>query len=113
MNTTPSARLLDQIADITRMERGKLSVMRETKEGCCYKLQAWEDGKNVSRYVAPDQADAVQRAIDGYHKFQELTQQHAKAVIDQTRAELAARSKKKTYNLRRKSSSPKTRKSGR
>jgi len=113
MNSMHSARLFEQIANITRMERGKLTVMRETKEGCCYKLQAWEEGKNVSRYVAPDQADAVQQAIDGYHKFQKLTQQYAKAVIDQTRAELAAHSKKKTYNLRRKSSSPKTRKSGR
>lgn len=94
------------------MERGKLTVMRETRKGCYYKLQSWEDGKNVSRYVPCDQADAVQQAIDGYHKFQELTRQYAKAVIDQTRAELAAHSKKKTSNLHRKSSSPKTRKSG-
>jgi hypothetical protein len=94
MNSTSSARFLEQITHITHMERGKLSVMRETSKGCCYKLQTWEDGKNVSRYVVPDQAEAIQQAIDGYHKFQELTQQYAKAVIDQTRAELAANSKK-------------------
>ena len=74
MNSTLSARLFEQIANITRMERGKLTIMRETQEGYCYKLQAWEDGKNVSRYVAPDQADAVQQAIDGYHKFQVTVQ---------------------------------------
>ena len=112
MNSNQPTELFVQIAQITRMERGKLSVMRETQEGCHYKLQAWEAGKNVSRYVPCDQADAVQQAINGYHKFQELTQQYANAVIDQTRAELAAHSKKKTYNLRRKSSWPKTKKSG-
>ena len=112
MNSIPSARLFEQIAQINRMERGKLTVMRESPEGPYYKLQAWEDGKNVSRYVPRDQADAVQQAIEGYHKFQELIQQYAQSVIDQTRSELAAHSKKKTYNLRRKSSWPKTRKSG-
>jgi len=94
------------------MERGKLTVMREGPEGPYYKLQAWEKGKNVSRYVSRDQAQAVQQALEGYHKFQKLTDQYAQAVIDQTRAELAAGSKKKIYNLLRKSSWPKTRKSG-
>ena len=111
MNSNQPTRLFEQIAHIKHMERGKLTVMRESPEGPYYKLQAWEDGKNVSRYVARDQADDVQQAIEGYHKFQELTQQYAQAVIDQTRTNLAARSKKKTYNLRRKSSWPKTRKS--
>ncbi len=94
------------------MERGKLTLMCHGSEGPHYKLQAWENGKNVSRHVSRDQADAVQEALDGYRKFQDLTQQYAQTVIDQTRAELAARSKKKIYNLRRKSSWPKTRKSG-
>jgi len=93
------------------MERGKLSVMREGPEGTYYKHQAWENGKNLSRYVANDQASAVQQAIDGYHKFQELTEQYAQQVIDNTRAELATDSKKKKYRRRSKSSWPKTRKS--
>jgi len=93
------------------MERGKLSVMREGPEGTYYKHQAWENGKNLSRYVASDQAAAVQQAIDGYHKFQELTEQYAQQVIDNTRAELATDSKKKKYRRRSKSSWPKTRKS--
>jgi hypothetical protein len=80
-------------------------------EGPHFKLQAWENGRNISRHVSRDQADAVQEALDGYHKFQDLTAQYAQTVIDQTRAELASHSKKKIYNLRRKSSSPKTRKS--
>jgi hypothetical protein len=110
MNPKPN-QLLQLIAQIQRMERGKLSVMSEGPEGTHFKLQAWENGKNVSRHVSNDQAAAVQEAIDGYHKFQALTGQYAQQVIDKTRAELAGNSKKKKYCLQRKSSSPKTRKS--
>ncbi len=111
MNSPKPAPLFEQIAQIHRMERGKLSVMREGPQGTHYKHQVWENGKNLSRYVSPDQAQALQQAIDGYHRFQDLTEQYAQQVIDVTRAELSARSKKKTYHLRRKSSWPKTRKS--
>ena len=106
-----STRLFQQIAQIKHMERGKLTVMSEGPQGLHYKLQAWENGKNVSRHVSRDQADAVQDALEGHRKFQDLTQQYAQTVIDQTRAELAAKSKKKIYNLRRKPSWPKSRKS--
>jgi len=111
MNTSNSSQLFQQIAQIQRMERGKLSVMREGPEKNYYKHQAWEHGKNISRYVSSDQAPAVQEAIDGYHKFQELTEHYVQQVIDKTRADLVANSKKKTYKLRPKSSWPKTRKS--
>jgi hypothetical protein len=111
MNPTKPAQLFEQIAQIQRMERGKLTVMREGPDGPYYKHQAWEDGKNLSRYVSRDQAADVQEAIEGYHRFQKLTEQYAQAIIVQTRAELAAHSKKKRYRLRRKSSWPKTRKS--
>lgn len=104
MNTNPSAQLFEQIAQIKRMERGKLTVMRQTPDGPYYKLQAWEDGRNFSSYIPRDQVDAVQEAIEGYRQFQAITEQYAQTVIDQTRAELAAHSKKKTYHLRRKSS---------
>lgn len=100
-----------QVAEIKRMERGKLSLMSQGPRGPHYKLQVWENGKNVSRHVSRDQAEAVQEAIDGYHRFADLTQQYAQTLIEQTRAELAAHSKKKPYPRRRKSSWPKTRKS--
>ena len=91
------------------MERGKLSVMRETSTGTAYKLQAWEDGKNLSRYVPPEQATAVQEAIDGYQRYQTLTEQYAQLKVEETRAAIQAGSKKK--NPHRKSSSRRTRKS--
>lgn len=106
-----SNQFFQQVAQIKRMERGKLTVMSQGPEGPHYKLQAWEKGKNISRHVSRDQASAFQDALEGYHKFQDLTTQYAQTVIDQTRAELAAHSKKKIYNLRRKSSWPRTRKS--
>ena len=111
MNTPDPAHLFQQISKIQHMERGKLSIMREGPDGTHFKHQVWEDGKNVSRHVADDQAQAVQAAIDGYHQFQELTGQYAQQVIDKTRAERAATSKKKNPSRRSKFSSPRTRKS--
>jgi len=110
MNLKPN-QFLQQIGQIQRMERGKLSVMRQGPEGTHFKLQAWENGKNVSRHVSSDQAPAVQEAIDGYHQFHALTEQYAQQVIEKTRAERADNSKKKKYRRRPKPSSPKIRKS--
>ena len=92
------------------MERGKLSSLRETSAGTAFKLQAWENGKNVSRYIPPDEVTAVQEAIVGYHRFQALTEQYVQLKIEETRAAIAADSKKK-LPIRR-SSSLKSKKSG-
>ncbi len=92
------------------MERGKLSVMRESASGPFYKLQARENGKNLTRYIRRDQVPAVREALEGYKQFQALTEQYAQEVITQTRAAIAAGSKKKLSP--RKSSWPKSRKSG-
>ncbi|SRR6266496_30164 len=111
MNPLTPAQLVEQVAQIPQMERGKLSVMRHGSDGAYYKLQAWENGKNHSRYVARDQVPAVKAALAGYQQFQELTAHYAQHVITKTRAELAARSKKKTPPSPRPSSSLKTRRS--
>jgi hypothetical protein len=91
------------------MERGKLRVMRHSADGPYYHLQSWEKGKNFNRYVPRQQLAAYQEAVAGYQKFQQLTEQYARQVIEKTRAELAA-SKKKTRPHN--SSSLKRRKSG-
>ncbi len=92
------------------MERGKLSIIKESAAGPFYKLQARENGKNVTRYVPRDQAAAVQEAIDGYKQFESLTEQYAQQVIAQTREAIAVGSKKKSRP--HSSSSPRIRKSG-
>ena len=91
------------------MERGKLSVIKESASGPFYKLQAREKGKNLTRYVPREQVPVVQEAIEGYKQFQSLTEQYADEVIAQTRAAIAAGSKKKPSP--RKSSSLRSRKS--
>lgn len=91
------------------MERGKLSPLRETSLGTACKLQAWENGKNVSRYIPPDQVAAVQEALAGYQRFADLTERYAQMKIDETRAAIAAGSKKKPRA--RRSSSRKSKKS--
>ena len=110
MNTkiTPQG-LLQQIAQIQHMERGKLCILREGPEGPYYNHQTWEDGKNISRYVPRDQVPAFQEAIAGYEKFEKLTEEYSRIVIRQTRAERATGLKKKTS--RPSSSWPKTKKS--
>ncbi len=51
----------------------------------------------------------IRDAIQGYQRFQALAQQYAQLVVEKTRAEREAGSKKKTR--RQNSSWPKTRKS--
>lgn len=110
MNTSNSGQtILQQIAAIQTMERGKLSVIREGPNGPFYKIQAREEGKNFTRYVPRDQVPATEEAIEGYKMFQALTEQYADLKIQETRAAIAAGSKKK--NPPRPSFSPKTRKS--
>jgi hypothetical protein len=107
VNTQKAAEnLLAQIARIPTMERGKLSVMRETPAGPVYKLQSWEKGRNLSRYVPPEEAPAVQRAIDGYARFKVLIEGYVDQVVQHTRAEIASASKKKKPRPR--FSSPRT-----
>lgn len=101
--------LLQQIAKIQLMERGKLSIIKESASGPFYKLQARENGKNLTRYVPREQVPAVQQALEGYKHFQALTEQYAQELIAQTRAAIAAGSKKKPSP--RRSCSPKNRSS--
>ena len=103
--------LFQQMAQIQQMERGKLCVIREGPDGPYYNHQAWENGKNTSRYVPRPEAEAVAQAIAGYQKFAALTDQYVQLMVEKTRAERAAGVKKKTRSP--KSSWPKTRKSKR
>ena len=103
--------LLEQAAQIQRMERGKLSILREGPEGPYFNHQCRQDGKNVSRYVPRDQVQATQEAIDGYNQFTQLIEEYVDLSVAKTRAEIAARSKKKTETLAPSLSLPKTPKS--
>ena len=101
--------LLQQIAQIQRMEPGKLCVIRQGPNGPYYNLQCREHGKTLTRYVPPAQVEVLTQHTANYQKFQELVGQYAQIIIEQTRAERIAGLKKKTSHPR--SSWPKTRKS--
>jgi hypothetical protein len=76
-----------------------------------YKLQAWENGKNVTRYIRAEQVPLVEEALANYAKFQDLVGQYAQGVIDQTREQLAAVGVKKKPGPRPTSSWRRKRKS--
>lgn len=100
MNTSTKQQLLQQIAAIPAMERGKLSTYsfkeRSGHSGPYYKLQSWQGGKNLTRYIPADELPAMQAALEGYAQYQQLTQQYADLIIAETRQSIAASKKKKS-----------------
>ena len=100
MNQTPSpAQILAEIARIQAMEFGKLSEYqrpgRAKDSATYYRLQIWQDGKNHTRHVRPEELPALREAIDGYARFCALTQQYAQLIVRQTRTRLEEDVKKK------------------
>lgn len=97
MNHFNKQQILQQIAAILAMERGKLSAYsfkeRSGAAGPYHKLQHWQDGKNHTRYVPAQDLPAVEAALAGYAQYQQLTQQYADLVIAETRQNLAAQKK--------------------
>jgi hypothetical protein len=109
MNTKPAPHsLIELISQISRMERGTISVLRQGPKGPYYNHQCYENGRNISRYVPPEQVPELKEALAGYAQYRQLTDQYAELIIAQTRAALAGSKKKPS---RPPSSSPKTRKS--
>ena len=106
--TTPES-LLQQLAQIQRLDRGSVSILRHGPSGPYYNHQSYEKGRNVSRYVPAEQVPELQAAIADYHRFQQLVRQYVDLLVERTRAERQAGVKKKTPAPT--SSWPKTRKS--
>lgn len=109
MNENHPAQILQQIAQIQRMEPGKVCVIGQGPNGAYYNLQCRENGKATSRYVPADQVQVVTRHTENYKQFEDLVSQYAQVIVARTRAERLTSVKKKTRPL--KSSWPKTRKS--
>jgi hypothetical protein len=106
--TTPQS-LLQQIAQISRLEPGELCVIRQGPDGPYYNLQCRQNGKTVTHYVPREQAEVVAAHTANYERFQGLVAAYVALVANQTRAEREAGFKKKTSPSR--SSWPKTRRS--
>jgi hypothetical protein len=100
MSNPQKQALLQQIATIQAMERGKLSSYdfkdRPGKSGPYYKLQCWHEGKNETRYVSAEELPQLKAALVGYEQFQQLTGEYADMVIQETREGMADSKKNQT-----------------
>ena len=94
MNTPSKSQILNEMAQIKLMERGKLCPYtiknRSPQTEPYYKLQHWEQGKNHTRHVRPEQVPLVQAALAGYAQYEALSEQLADLVIQETRQQLDA-----------------------
>ena len=92
---TPES-VLQQIAQIQRMDQGTVSVIRRGPHRSYYTHQCYENGRNVSRYVPAEQVPELEEAIEGYRRFQELVKQYVHLQVEKTRSERQEGLKKKT-----------------
>jgi len=81
-HTKKMKRLLERMAAIERMERGKLCQMTGRSH---YNHQTWRNGRNEVRYVPKDEVERLRQDIAGYQLFTTLADQYADEVIRMTR----------------------------
>jgi hypothetical protein len=86
--------ILQQMEQIQTMERGSLQEeTRPSKQdasqsnGPYFKHQVWEDGKNQTRRVPSDEAEALAQAIQGRKKFEQLAEQFVETTVAMTRSQ--------------------------
>ena len=91
---TPEA-LLQQIAAIQHMEKGTLSVVRESARGPSCNFQRWENGRNVSQYVPAAEVPVVREHLAAYAQFTALVDQYVQVVSARSREERLGGVKKK------------------
>jgi hypothetical protein len=85
MKQTRKARLLlERMAGIEHMERGKVCPMAGRPH---YNHQTWHNGRNIVRYVPDSEVPDLQKAINGYNLFRRLAEQYADEIIRATRLE--------------------------
>ena len=93
--------ILQEMNSLTRMERGKLCCQsRGPGSPPFYKLQCWQQGRNHTRYVPADEVPALQQALAGHQRFQELAEEFVTLTVAQTRQEAAADRKKNSRRSR-------------
>ena len=95
--------ILEQMAEIKCMERGKLSEEYREKNkdgktvqlGPYYKHQCWENGRNVSRRVPVPEVERLRNGVDGYHQFRKLADEFVEVTVEMTREIAVDEGKKK------------------
>ena len=92
---TPQS-ILQDIAQIQRLDRGTVHVLRQGPDGPYYNHQCYENGKNVSRYVPRDQVADIKEAIESHRRLQQLVDQYIDLMVQKTRVQRQGGLKKKT-----------------
>jgi hypothetical protein len=96
MKTNPLPERISQMAAITRMERGHLSVIRTGPDGQpYYNLQHRDDGRNVTEYIPRGQVATVQEHIAAYERFKTLVDEHVAEISEKSRQQRKAGKKKR------------------
>lgn len=100
--------ILQQMDRIGRMAYGSLqSETRPAKRmpgqdrGPYYKHQVWQNGQNLTRRIAAEEAAALAEAIEGRKHFENLAQEFIDTTVAMTGAAGAADSKKNATRSRR------------
>ena len=88
---TKRTALLQQMATLDSMELGSLKAEYRSgpsgsKSGPYFKHQVWKDGANQSQRVTPEDAPALQEAIDNRLRFESLAQAFIELSVEHTRA---------------------------
>lgn len=91
-HTQKMKRLLERMAAIEHMERGKLCQMPGRQY---YNLQVWRNGRNEVRYIPVQDVPETEKAIVGYQLFCKLAEQYADEVVRISRRERKSKKREK------------------
>jgi len=90
---------LAELASLTSIEFGTLSETQRAKpssdgtdvvrRGPYFRHQCWENGRNRSTYIPPEQIGALRQDLENGRRFQQITGELATAAIQQSRARRA------------------------
>lgn len=82
------AAILQRMGQIPAIIRGKLSsqtyVAKGRSQGPYFTLQRWDEGKNKSQRIPPQQLPMIQEAVTGFQRFQQLADQFVGLAEKQT-----------------------------
>jgi hypothetical protein len=88
--------ILADIAALTTMQRGTLAEEYRQRPdptgkgtirlGPYYKHQCWENGRNLSRRVSPQEAPHLREDLANHERFEQLSEQLVSLTVAETRA---------------------------
>jgi hypothetical protein len=117
MDPSPEfAEVLEQMSQITRMRRGKLTEQynrkkdeqgRERRWGPYYTLQAWVEGKNRSERIGRDEVAQVREDMHNYEQFCELSNRYVQIAEQAAKAQPPEAKKKPKPSRKRARARPK------